>query len=509
MAEAPLVEVKSLSKSFAALRALDGVSLELRRGEVLALLGENGAGKSTLLHILYGLLRADAGEVLVDGRPLALGSPRRSRAAGIGMVHQHFTLVPSLSVAENLALGEGGRSLYWLDRRACEARIHTLAAELGFKLDPRARVATLSVGDQQRAEILKALAPPGVRCLVLDEPTATLTPREASELFTLVRNLRRAGRSIIFVSHKLREVLELSDRVVVLRQGRVVAQRDTAATTATELAGLMVGVKRTRDDDSRPPIEACDRGMPRLEITDLAVAGDDGARPVVNGLDLTVHAGEIVGIAGVDGNGQRELAEALVGLRAITRGQIRLAGSARVRLDPRAAYDLGLAYVPADRRRSGLVAGLSIAENLVLRHYRRPELGHGPLLDRAEVHRYASARMSAFSIRAASPESDVADLSGGNQQRVVLARELAHAPRVLVAENPTRGLDVAATEFVHDQLLAARRDGAAVLLISTDLDEVVALADRLYVMYEGRLSEPPARDPTTLGLYMGGAGATP
>jgi simple sugar transport system ATP-binding protein len=518
MALAPaLLEFRSVSKRFGPLLALDRVSLGLGAREVLALLGENGAGKSTLMSLLFGLLAPDAGEIRIDGRPARIRSPADARRLGVGMVHQHFTLVGDLTVAENLVLDERGRSTLWLGRRRhLEARVRDLGAGLGFRLDPRARVDELSVGDQQRLEILKAVKRPDLRLLVLDEPTANLSPGEVDDLLAVVRRLVASGCSVVFITHKLREVAAVADRVVVLRRGAVVAERAARATSIEELAQLMVGdrelgaeaVAGERGERHGAAAAVPARpgtGPPLVETRGLVVAGRAGRPPALRGVDLTVERGEVVGIAGVDGNGQTELGEALFGLRPRRGGTILVDGRDEPALGPRRAIDLGIAYVPADRRRTGLAPSLSLADNLLLGHYRRRRFGRGPLLDRRAVRVFAVERIASFDIRPAEPRAPAARLSGGNQQRVVLARELAFAPRLLIVENPTRGLDVRATEFVHDRLVEAARGGAGVLLVSTDLDEVLNLADRLYVLHEGRLAPAAERDPRTLGLLMGGA----
>jgi len=493
----PTLELRSVSKSFGTLRALDGVSARVAPGEVIGLLGENGAGKSTLMNLLYGLVRPDAGAIRFAGREVTLRSPRDARARGVGMVHQHFSLVPDLTVVENFVLDERAG---WLDRKQASRRVAELARELDFEVDPAARVVDLSVGDQQRVEILKAVKDGAVRVLILDEPTASLTPDEVDDLFTLIRRLTAAGRSVLFISHKLREVLAVTDRVIVLRAGRVVAERSTPATTAAELGSLMVGVAPAA---SPAPTETAVPGGEVLVVRGLRVPAPRGRGEAVAGVDLDVCAGEIVGVAGVDGNGQAEMVQAIAGLRRASSGSIALAGRTVARPTARRMAELGLAYVPADRRALGLVLGLTIAENLVLKHLRRPELVRNGLLRRAAVRHLAEASVERYGVRPPDCELDVSALSGGNQQRVVLARELAFAPRLIVAENPTRGLDVRATESVRAEIRKACAAGAGALLVSTDLDEILVLADRVYVMYEGRLAPcPPER--AAIGRLLGG-----
>jgi general nucleoside transport system ATP-binding protein len=477
----PAVRMRGITRRFLDVVANDGIDLDLHPGEVLALLGENGAGKTTLMNILFGLLAPDAGTIEVGGERVSFRAPRDAITRGIGMVHQHFTLVPAHTVLENVIVGTRGA---WAPLRRsgpARARLGELARAHGLEVDPDARVADLSVGEQQRVEIVKALYR-GARVLVLDEPTAVLTPLEARGLFAALRSLTRDGHAVIFISHKLREVMEASDRVVVLRGGRVVATRATAGTSPAELARLMVG-REVHVPPRRPPASA---GPPVLELDDLVVDGDRG-RAAVNRVSLTVRGGEIVGLAGVAGNGQRELTDALFGLRRVRAGRIRAAGRDLTNRPPEAMVRAGIARVPEDRTGVGLLLDLSLAENLLLESYRAPRFRRGPFLSPRAVTAFADRLLAEYRVRAPHRAVAARTLSGGNLQRVLLARALARDPAVVVVHQPTRGLDVAATEEVHRRLLALRERGAGVLLVSEDLDEVLALADRIAVLYEGRL----------------------
>ncbi len=482
----PVLEMRGITKRFATgTLANDAIDLELRALEIHALLGENGAGKSTLMNILYGLVTPDEGEILIDGKPVVIRDPADAIARGIGMVHQHFMLVPVLSVAENVVLGqEITRGGQLLDMRAAERRIRELADRLGFTIDPSARVDQLSLGQQQRVEILKAIYR-GARILVLDEPTAVLTPQETREIFGVLRRLREEGTSIIFISHKLDEVQEIADRITVIRRGKVVGTRKPAETSEDELAELMVG---------RAVSLRVDRGQSHpgdvvVEVSGLR-ATDDRRHEVCRGVDLGVRAGEIVGIAGVGGNGQDELVECIVGLRKPIAGTIRVAGRDITRLSVETRRDLGIAYVPADRQRFGLVLPYRLPDNFVLTRYAEPPYAGGlggfvrqdrPI--RAEAGRLAKE----FDVRASSLDVAAATLSGGNQQKVVVAREFRHDLRVLILDQPTRGLDVGSIEFIHKQVIERRDAGVAVLLVSAELDEVLDLSDRILVMYRGRI----------------------
>ncbi len=503
-APAPAVRMRGIVKRFLDVVANDRVDLDLGPGEVCALLGENGAGKTTLMNVLFGLVPPDAGTIEIWGQPAALRSPRDAIARGIGMVHQHFTLVPAHTVLENVIVGTATSRGPLLDAAPARARLRELTGAHGLEVDPDARVWQLAVGEQQRVEIVKALYR-GARILILDEPTAVLTPLEIRGLFRALRSLTRAGHAVVFISHKLREVMEVSDRVVVLRDGRVVATRQTAATEPRELAGLMVG--REVPDAVRRPRPAA--GSPVLAIETLTVV-DDRGRTAVDRLSLTIHGGEILGLAGVSGNGQGELAEALFGLRQVRSGRIRVAGRDVTGASPAAINGRGVGRVPEDRIGLGLLMELSVAENLILESYRAPRFRRGPFFHPAAVAAFADELIAAYRVRAAHRSVPAKTLSGGNLQKLLLARALAPDPALLVVHQPTRGLDVAATGEVHARLLALRDRGGAVLLLSEDLDEVLALSDHIAVLYEGRLMGIVPADRVRveeLGLMM--AGVTP
>ena len=512
MSEAPpVLEMRGVTKRFpTGTLANDAIDLDLRRGEIHALLGENGAGKSTLMNILYGLVTPDAGQILIDGQPVTIRDPADAIARGIGMVHQHFMLVPVLSVAENVVLGqEIVRAGQVLDLGEAANRIRLLAKKLGFDIDPSTRVDQLSVGQQQRVEILKAIYR-NARILVLDEPTAVLTPQETREIFEVLRRLRAEGASVIFISHKLDEVLEIADRITVIRRGRVVGSRTPANCTEGELAELMVGravslrVERGR---SHP-------GAVVLEVSGLR-AKDDRGQEAVRGLELTARAGEIVGIAGVAGNGQGELVESLIGLRRPTAGTVRVAGRdiSRTSVDER--RDRGIAFVPADRHRFGLVLPYSVADNLALTRYAEPPFAGGFAGIVRNFHTIlenALRLMEEFDVRAPAPTAPAATLSGGNQQKVVVAREFRHDLKLLVLDQPTRGLDVGSIEFIHKQVIARRDEGVAILLVSAELDEVLDLSDRVLVMFRGLVvgtfpAEEAQREKVGLLMATGGSRA--
>jgi simple sugar transport system ATP-binding protein len=495
---APSLELRGITKRFGDLLANDGIDFDVRGGEVHALLGENGAGKTTVMRIAYGLTRADAGQILVDGQPHAIRSPRDAIAAGIGMVTQHFALVGPMTVAENLALGrsEGLR----LDFAAAGRRASDAADRFGMRVHPAARVDDLSVGQQQRVEILKALSR-DCRILILDEPTAVLVPNEVSALFDTLRALVADGLAVVFISHKLAEVRAISDRVSVLRRGRLVGAV-AGSTDERELARMMVGRPTfgvQRPNDASPPSET-----PTLRIRGLHVAGAHGL-PALTDVSLDVCAGEILGVAGVSGNGQTELVELLSGMRRPADGSVTVGGAEVAGLDPTRMMRAGVGRIPEDRHAS-LIGDLSVAYNLVLE--RLDDFRRGGRIDERSVRDHATQLIRRFDIRA-GPDDPVATLSGGNIQKVLLARVLSRDPRVLVVSQPTRGLDVGATEYVRSQLLARRADGAAILLVSEDLDELLALADRLLVLYEGRVvGEMPTTeaDIDELGMLMAGRG---
>jgi simple sugar transport system ATP-binding protein len=498
------IELHGITKRFPGVTANDQVNLSVRAAEIHAIVGENGAGKSTLMRILYGLYQPDAGTITVKGRPVTIDGPRAALAHGIGMVHQHFTLIPVFTVAENVILGtEPTTAIGRLRLREAEAEIAELCRRHGFALDPAARVETLSVGEQQRVEIIKVLYR-GAELLILDEPTAVLVPQEVDELFTNLRRLKDEGKTIIFISHKLDEVLEISDRITVLRRGRVVGTVDAAGTSKPQLAEMMVGRPVLLDLD-HPPVAP---GEVRLEARAITVAaGAGGRRQAVRHVHLAVRAGEIYGVAGVEGNGQTELVEALVGLRPIITGQLLIDGRDVTQQTARAIRLMGVAHIPEDRHRRGLALPLAVWENMILGHHYRDDFVNGPLVDRAAVDEFVAERVRDYDIRVADTEAPALALSGGNQQKVIVAREFSFAPRVLVAAQPTRGLDIGATEFVQRQLLAARANGMAVLLVSAWLEEILSLADRIGVMYGGELVAEFERGRVSaaeLGLYMTG-----
>lgn len=497
--------MRGITKRFGSVTANDGVDLTVRRGEIHALLGENGAGKTTLMNILYGLYQPDAGEIAYEGEPLRATEPGVAIRRGIGMVHQHFMLVPPFTVAENIVLGQEPRTrLGRLDRARAEATVAGLSQRFGLKVDPRARVEAISVGQQQRVEILKALYR-GARLLILDEPTAVLTPQEVQDLGQILRRLVEQGHTIIFITHKLKEVLRIADRVTVMRAGRHVATLDTAATSEAELARLMVGREVTLRVEKAPARPA---PSPALAITGLHCRNSRGL-PALRGVDLELYPGEILGICGVDGNGQTELAECVAGLRPVSAGGIRLGGVDVTRAGVAARARLGLGHIPEDRQKRGLVLDFSVAENMILGRQRQAPFSRVGLLARQAMGGLAARLVREFDVRPADPSLPARALSGGNQQKAIVAREVDREPRVLLAVQPTRGLDVGAIEFIHRRLVQERDRGKAVLLISLELEEILALSDRIAVMYEGRLVAvmPAARaSEEELGLLMAGGG---
>jgi len=478
---APALEMLGITKRFPGTLANDHIDLEVRRGEIHALLGENGAGKTTLMNILYGLLTPDEGEIRIDGHPVTIRDPADAIARGIGMVHQHFMLVPVLSVAENVILGsEVMRGPVLLDLADAGERIRALSEQLGFSIDPSARVEQLSVGQQQRVEIVKALYR-RARILVLDEPTAVLTPQETEEIFGVLRRLRSEGTSVVFISHKLDEALTIADRITVIRRGRVVGERLPGATTEQELADLMVG----REVSLR-----VDRGVGHPGEVVLSVRGlrvrDDRGQEVVRGIGLDVRSGEIVGVAGVAGNGQEALIEAIVGLRRPAAGTIAIDGADVTRASPRQVRERGVGYVPADRQRYGLVLSYTLEDNFVLTEYYRAPFARGAVRDERAIRERAARLIQEYDVRTPGSTVRADTLSGGNQQKIVVAREFGD-DRLLVLEQPTRGLDVGSTEFIHRRTIEQRNGGTAVLLVSADLDEVLELSDRIVVIHRGRV----------------------
>jgi general nucleoside transport system ATP-binding protein len=495
------LELKGITKRFGSLVANDRIDLAVAPGQVHALLGENGAGKTTLMNVLYGLLQPDEGEILLDGKAVRFHSPRDAIAAGIGMVHQHFMLVPVFTVAENVTLGiEEANRAGLLDRRRTRRQVAELSRRYGLEVDPDALVEDLPVGIQQRVEIVKALVRQAT-VLILDEPTAVLTPAETDDLFRIIKQLKDGGTSVVFISHKLHEVQAIADTITVLRRGKVVGERPPSA-TEDELASLMVG----RNVQLRVSKEPAKPGEVVLDVAGLTVADQTG-RIWVNGLSFQVRAGEILGVAGVQGNGQTELCEALMGLRPTASGRVSLAGQDLTHATPAQRLRAGLAYVPEDRQEDGLIGDFSVADNMVLDQYDRPPFASGINLNLGAIARNAAELVREFDVRTTSAEVPVGTLSGGNQQKVILARELGRQHKVLVASQPTRGLDVGSIEFVHRRIVDQRDHGVAVLIVSAELDEIYALADRIAVMYEGKITgfRPPTVPPEELGLLMAGA----
>ncbi len=499
--DALVLELRGITKRFPGVLANDRIDLDLRRGEVHALLGENGAGKTTLMNVVYGLYRPDAGEIRVGGKPVVFHSPREAIAHGIGMVHQHFMLIPVMTVAENIVLAkEPRKAAVALDYEAACRRVRDLADAFGFAVDPEARVRDITVGQQQRVEILKALYRKA-DVLILDEPTSVLTPQEAGELFQILRGLTQQGMSVVFISHKLNEVLAIADRITVLRRGRRVDTIPREGATEEGLARMMVG-REVLLRVEKPPTTP---GRPLLEVEDLHVL-DDRQLEKVRGVSFQVRAGEIVGIAGVDGNGQSELVEALAGLRRPASGRVVVAGRDMSGRGAREMLDAGVGHVPEDRLRRGLVLDFTLAENLILHDYDKEPCSRLGWLFPDRILRWAEGLLRRFDVRGGGPRTLASALSGGNQQKVVLARELGREPRILLAAQPTRGLDVGAIEFVHRQLLEARAQGKAVLLVSLELEEILSLSDRILVMYEGRIvgEYGPEAKEEELGIAMTG-----
>ena len=497
----PVLEMRHVTKRFPGIVANDDIAFDLREGEVHALLGENGAGKSTLMNILYGLYHPDEGEILIKGKPVRLGSPSAAIDAGVGMVHQHFMLIPVMTVAENIVLAQEPTTAgVLLDIAEAERRVREISDRYGLAVDPHARIDQITVGQQQRVEILKALYREA-DILVLDEPTAVLTPQEAKELFEVVRSLTNRGKSIVFISHKLNEVLEIADRITVLRRGKLIETLAAEGATEEGLARRMVGrevLLRVAKTPAHP-------AEPLLELEELHVVDDRGIEKV-RGVSLEVRAGEIVGIAGIDGNGQTELIDAMTGLRAVGSGAVRVGGRDVTAESAHGHLEAGCGHIPEDRQRRGLVLEYTIAENLALHDYRSaPASRFGWLFPRRLVER-ARALIREFDVRGGGPSTRSGALSGGNQQKVVLAREIDRDPRVLIAAQPTRGLDVGAIEFVHRRLIEERDEGRAILLVSLELDEVLSLSDRILVLYEGQIAGefPPTASEEELGIAMTG-----
>ncbi|MBS4011364.1 MAG: ABC transporter ATP-binding protein [Roseovarius sp.] len=497
-----VLRLDRITKRFGALTANDAVSLDLRRGEVVALLGENGAGKTTLMNILFGQYTADEGQVMVMGQALPPGNPRAALEAGVGMVHQHFTLADNLTVLENVTLGTEPLWRWRSDRAAARAKIAKLSADFHLAVDPDARVGSLTVGERQRVEILKALYREA-RILILDEPTAVLTPQETDDLFTTLREAVTKGLSIVFISHKLHEVMDIAHRVVILRHGKVVAEMATTDTDRHALAAAMVG-----STVSAPRVAP---GVPGKALLHLEAVGtpDRGSAPGLKSVTVSLRAGQITGLAGVSGNGQAALADLIAGLSTPAMGQINLDGQALATWSPRAAVEHGIARIPEDRHKTGTIADFSLTENAILESYHKPPMSRAGWMSWSQAEAETQAIIKGYDVRCPGPDTRIRLLSGGNMQKLILGRVLEANPRIILANQPVRGLDIGAVNYVHEQLLKARDRGAAVLLISEDLDEIMALSDVIHVMSEGRLSPEFARGtmtPAELGVWMAGHG---
>ena len=502
------IELRGISKRFGPVKANQDIDLQIRAGEVLGLLGENGAGKSTLMNILSGLYRPDAGEILIDGTPASFDGPGDSIAAGIGMVHQHFMLVPVFSVVENVILGvEPTRSGDYLDLDAARAQVQDINSRYGMDVPTEALIEDLPVGIQQRVEILKVLFR-SADVLILDEPTAVLTPQEVEEFFTIVRALRDAGKAIVFITHKLHEILEIADRVSVLRQGQIAGNGDPSYFSEADLAEMMVG----RPVSFSVGRGGTSRGEPVLELTDVSLF-DDKQDSRLTDVSMIVHEGEIVGVARVQGNGQTELVDAIAGLSSIAGGGIVFCGDDITARSVRQRHQMGIAHIPEDRQKSGMVAGFSVAENMVLNRYYDESISQGVQIDWQEAQKQAAEACVKFDVRTPNVFLGAGSLSGGNQQKMVVARELERPVRLVVASQPTRGVDVGSIEFIHQQLVSCCEQGNGVLIISSELDEILDLSDRIYVMFEGQITAEfdnrnRDADRNAIGLAMAGVNRT-
>ncbi len=495
------LEMRGIVKRFPGVLACAAVDFDIRRGEVHALLGENGAGKSTLMKILYGFYSQDEGTVLLNGEPVAIRTPTDAISLGIGMIHQHFMLVDTLTVTENVALGLPSSRGALLDLDRVKARIHELSATYHLNVNPDAPVWTLAVGERQRVEIIKALYR-GAALLILDEPTAVLTPQEVDDLFRILRRMTQDGHSLIFISHKLHEVLAISDRVTVLREGKGIGTVFARDVSRSDLARMMVGrdVLLERNRSQVAP------GAARLSVQNVSALGVSG-QAALRGVSLQIHAGEILGLAGVSGNGQRELAEVIAGLRTASGGRVEIDGVVLSGQGAGQRTAAGLAYIPEERMHDGVIREFSVSENLLLQDHARPPFTRGIFLDFKRIAAHSRELVESFRVKTPSIDTPTKSLSGGNIQKLILARELARSPKVLLAAQPTRGVDIGAMEYIHQRLLAQRENGTATLLISEDLDEVLALSDRIAVMYEGRVMDVVRREQTSaeeLGLLMAG-----
>jgi ABC-type uncharacterized transport system ATPase subunit len=496
------LEMRDITKRFPGVLANDHIDFQLQKGEIHALLGENGAGKSTLMNILYGLYSQDAGQILLDDREVEINEPTDAIRLGIGMVHQHFMLIPVMTVTENIVLGtETVKNGFVLDQTTAAERIHDLSRQHGLEIDPDAYIKDLPVGTQQRVEIIKALYREA-DILILDEPTAVLTPQEAEELFIIMRSLVAQGKSIIFITHKLREVFEVADRITVLRNGHVVGTTTPEQSTRQSLAEMMVGREVILTVDKKP----ASPGSPVLQVDSLR-AIDDRDAIAVDGASFEVRTGEVLGIAGVQGNGQTELVEVLTGLRPSQGGRVVIGGVDVTNASPRKIAQQGVAHIPEDRHQHGMVAGYPIADNLILNNYFRAPFAHGVVMDNRAIEDNALRLVHEFDIRTPSVYTPASSLSGGNQQKMVVAREFSRPIELLIAAQPTRGLDVGSIEFIHNRLVAARDEGVAVLLVSAELDEIMSLSDRIAVMFKGQIIATLDADQASreeLGLLMAG-----
>jgi simple sugar transport system ATP-binding protein len=498
----PVLEVRDITKRFPGVLANDHINFTLHKGEIHGLLGENGAGKSTLMNIIYGLYHQDEGDILINGETVTIDKPNDAIGLGIGMVHQHFQLVDPLTVTENIMLGNEVTIGPFLNRREAERRIMEISHQYGLEVEPRCRVEDLPVGAQQRVEIVKALFRKA-NILILDEPTAVLTPQEAEGLFEVMRSLVSQGVSIIFITHKLKEVLNVCDRISVLRLGKVAGSTTPEESTEGSLAEMMVGREVMLQVDKAP----AKTGQPVLQISDLSVLDDRDLLAVCD-LSLEVRAGEILGVAGVQGNGQTELVAAITGLREVKSGQILIDNVDTTNRPPRLITELGVAHIPEDRNREGLVGPFPLIDNLAINTYYLPPFARGIIIDEQALQENAEKRIEEFDVRTPSIFVPASTLSGGNQQKVIVAREFSRPIKLLVAAQPTRGLDVGSIEFIHEQIVRKRDDGVAVLLVSAELDEIMSLSDRIAVMYDGRIVDIlpiEQANRQTLGLLMAGA----
>jgi len=498
----PVVELRGITKRFPGIVANDNISLQLRKGEIHALLGENGAGKSTLMSILFGLYQPDEGEIYVNGSREIIDGPGKAIKLGIGMVHQHFKLVQNFTVAENIVLGIEPRRGFSINYRQAHRKVSELSEQYGLKVNPKVQIQDITVGMQQRVEILKTLYR-GAEILIFDEPTAVLTVQEIHELMQILRNLAAEGKSIILITHKLKEIMEVSDRVTVIRRGRVIDTLTTSETNESELAEKMVGrrVSFQLDKEKREP------GPTLLQVKNLTLRGSDKGRNVLTDVSFEIRAGEIYGLAGVDGNGQHELVDAITGLRPIESGSVVLGGVDLTRKSVRDRMSAGVAQIPEDRQKQGLVLDFKVSENMVLTTYKNSRFGRGGVIDEKAINENASKLVGEFDVRTAGIHVPMRSLSGGNQQKAIIARELTRDPQLLIAVQPTRGLDIGAIEFVHERLLQAKNEGKAILLISYELDELYKMSDRIAVIFDGQIMgelDSEEVDDEKLGLMMSG-----